>query len=91
MLIPCPHCGDRDLSEYSYLGDATMKRPISDNTQVEEWQKFVYNRLNPRGSHQEHWQHSGGCRLIVEVTRDTLTHEILLAKAAGPHNAGSGK
>ena len=27
MRIPCPLCGDRDLSEFAYLGDATLTRP----------------------------------------------------------------
>ena len=29
MRIPCPFCGDRDASEFAYLGDATVTRPDS--------------------------------------------------------------
>jgi len=90
MLIPCPNCGDRDVSEYSYLGDATVKRPNPEKATAGDWQNFVYNRKNPRGPHQEYWQHNGGCRMILEITRDTLNHEILGAKAAGPRRSGSG-
>ena len=25
MRIPCPYCGDRDFSEFAYLGDATLR------------------------------------------------------------------
>ncbi len=91
MLIPCPHCGDRDLSEFTYLGDATVKRPEPDKATPKDWQDFVYNRKNPRGPHKELWQHSGGCRLILEVSRDTLNHEISGAKATGPHKMGTPK
>ena len=28
MLIPCPFCGPRDLSEFTYGGDATARAPI---------------------------------------------------------------
>src|SRR3546814_8270426 len=27
MLIPCPHCGPRDVGEFTYGGDATKERP----------------------------------------------------------------
>lgn len=91
MLIPCPHCGDRDVSEYSYLGDATVKRPNPEKAKPHNWETFVYNRQNPRGPHKELWQHIGGCRLIVEITRDTISHEILDMKATGPHKTGLGK
>lgn len=90
MLIPCPHCGDRDLSEYTYLGDATVKRPDPTKAKAKQWDKFVYYRKNPRGAHKELWQHIGGCRLILEITRDTLTHEIVNMKPRGPHKAGLG-
>ncbi|MEH6727656.1 MAG: sarcosine oxidase subunit delta [Hyphomicrobiales bacterium] len=90
MLIQCPTCGERDLSEFSYVGDATVKRPKPPEARPEEWQSFVYLRQNPRGPHSELWQHNGGCRLILEVTRNTLTHEILGTRVAGPQRAGSG-
>ena len=30
LLIPCPWCGARAQSEFSYGGDATLKRPAPD-------------------------------------------------------------
>ena len=27
MRIDCPHCGERDAREFTYLGDATVRRP----------------------------------------------------------------
>ena len=27
MRIPCPFCGERDVHEFTYLGDATLERP----------------------------------------------------------------
>ena len=76
MLIPCPHCGPRDLSEFTYQGDATRKRPDPTSTDTRAWNDYVYARPNPAGPHREYWQHSGGCRAHLVVTRDTLTHEI---------------
>jgi heterotetrameric sarcosine oxidase delta subunit len=91
MLIQCPNCGARDVSEFTYLGDATVKRPTSDTASRQDWQDFVYSRKNPRGPHLELWQHSGGCRLVFEVKRDTLTHEIHETRVAGSDKTRSTK
>lgn len=77
MLIPCPHCGPRDIAEFSYQGDATRTRPDPASTDVTAWHDYVYNRPNPAGPHREYWQHAGGCRAHLVVTRDTTTHEVL--------------
>ncbi|MDJ1465584.1 sarcosine oxidase subunit delta family protein [Nitratireductor sp. GZWM139] len=76
MLINCPHCGPRDLAEFSYQGDATRTRPDPASTDTQAWLDYVYSRPNPAGRHREYWQHTGGCRAHLVVERDTLTHEI---------------
>jgi sarcosine oxidase subunit delta len=76
LRITCPHCGERDHSEFGYGGDATIKYPALDNRDEEAWFRAVYLRKNPRGPHKELWQHVNGCREWLVVERDTLTHEI---------------
>ena len=78
ILIHCPHCGPRDHTEFSYMGDGTLKRPDDKDPSVplERWFDYVYLRDNPRGPHTELWQHGSGCRAFVVVRRDTLTHAI---------------
>ncbi|TWH01129.1 sarcosine oxidase subunit delta [Mesorhizobium sp. J18] len=76
MLITCPYCGPRDLSEYTYQGDANRTRPDPASTDQAAWNAYVYERTNPAGDHREYWQHSGGCRAHLVVIRNTLTHEI---------------
>ena len=81
MLIPCPHCGPRDEDEFSYGGDATVRRPPDpDALSDEEWTAFLFLRDNPRGSHREHWFHRYGCRRWLTIERDTLTHRIVGAE-----------
>ncbi len=87
MLLPCPWCGERDLSEFTYGGDASVKRP-ADDAPMEEWVNYVYFRDNPRGRHLEHWQHLQGCRAWVVIQRDTLTHEITGSWPADAHALG---
>lgn len=91
MLIPCPCCGNRDVSEFTYLGDAKVRRPDPAKASEQDWTDFIYQRDNPRGAHSELWQHIGGCRLVIEVARNTLTHEIMASKLRGPYGADKPK
>jgi heterotetrameric sarcosine oxidase delta subunit len=84
MRIPCPFCGERDSSEFTYLGDADSTRP--DPTQPDAPARFVeavYLRISPAGAHRELWYHAFGCRGWLRVTRDTRTHQIIQAAFAG--------
>lgn len=86
MLITCPYCGPRDLSEYTYQGDGNRTRPDPASADMQAWNAYVYDRLNLAGEHNEIWQHSGGCRAHLAVTRSTVTHRIAsvgLARDAG--------
>ncbi len=75
LFIPCPWCGKRALTEFTYRGDATIVRP-QENDSDEQWYNFVYTRDNPRGEHTEWWHHTAGCRKWIKVRRNTSTHEI---------------
>ena len=37
----------------------------------------VYMRDNPKGEHNEFWQHTLACRRWLVVRRNTVTHDIL--------------
>ena len=76
MLIACPYCGPRDVGEFTYQGDANRKRPDPASPTGTEWERYVYDRTNTAGEHREYWQHSGGCRAHLVVTRNTVTHAI---------------
>jgi sarcosine oxidase subunit delta len=75
LRIPCPFCGERDHSEFTYGGDATVVYPDL-SAPIEAWIDAAYVRSNPKGAHRERWHHSDGCRLWLVVERDTLTHAI---------------
>ncbi|WP_066819151.1 sarcosine oxidase subunit delta [Sphingomonas mali] len=81
MRIPCPYCGNRDSSEFSYRSDAAPVRPAAD-APVAAFHDYVYLRDNPAGPISEHWYHAAGCRAWLVVTRDTRTHEISAAAIA---------
>jgi methylglutamate dehydrogenase subunit B len=82
MRIPCPHCGARDLREFSYLGDAKPKRPDPNSADaLERFNTYVYTRDNPMGQHVELWYHAAGCQTWLVVERDTRTHAITTVRA----------
>jgi sarcosine oxidase subunit delta len=84
MRLPCPHCGIRDVQEFSYLGDANASRPGPDEMTEAAMTRYVYERDNPAGPHREYWHHSAGCRAWIVVVRDTRTHRVESAAPARP-------
>ncbi len=83
LRINCPWCGVRNEDEFSYGGDASVRRPADDASQ-DEWYDYVYTRDNLAGQHTEHWQHMNGCRAWITVVRNTQTHEISSTAPASP-------
>lgn len=92
MRILCPHCGERGNEEFSYLGDATVRRPDGSTESApaarpgepgfDAWMDYVYLRDNPAGPQRELWQHVHGCRAWLVVTRDTRNHAIAAVEIA---------
>ena len=90
MRIHCPHCGERDAREFTYLGDASVRRPdplASDA--LEQFTSYVYLRDNSAGLHREFWYHAP-CQVWLVVTRDTRTHEISAVESLKGRTLGSG-
>lgn len=84
MLIKCPHCGARDVTEFTYGGAAGVTRPADPaGASDAQWADYVYMRDNPRGVHDEVWQHSAGCRRWIAVRRNTLTHDVIATAEPG--------
>lgn len=80
LLIPCPHCGPRDETEFVCGGESHVRRPGPDVSD-EDWADYLFFRRNPRGRSHERWCHDLGCGSWFNLARDTLTHEIEAAYA----------
>lgn len=76
MMIPCPHCGNRDSGEFHVRGEAAIRRPDYAEGQ-DAFAEYVYGRTNPAGPQKEHWYHAAGCRNWLVVERDTRDHAVL--------------
>ncbi len=75
MRITCPHCGERDLREFTYRGDAVaLARPDPD-AGAEVWDGYVHQRDNPAGETREMWYHDP-CGTWIVATRNTVSHRF---------------
>ncbi|MBZ5487548.1 sarcosine oxidase subunit delta [Halomonas aquamarina] len=79
FYIHCPYCQEyREEEEFHPRGQGHLMRPADpDNATDEEWGDYLFFRDNPRGIHHELWVHSVGCRKFFNITRNTVTYEIL--------------
>lgn len=92
MRIFCPCCGVRDSREFSYLGDASVRRPDpAAGEAASAFFEYVYLRDNRAGEQQELWYHAAGCHSWLVVTRNTVTHEIVSTHRAADHDAARSK
>jgi len=86
IRINCPFCGERDHSEFTYGGDASIEYPALD-APMEDWHDAIFLRENIRGMQAETWHHVNGCRMWLVVERDTMSHEIKSVRPAHGGNA----
>jgi len=82
LRIPCPHCGERDYTEFRYAGDAVKPRPAHGTSDFNAWYEYVFLFDNPKGPHREYWQHVLGCRQWLVLERDTATNAVGSARPA---------
>lgn len=76
MLLPCPWCGPRNVSEFRHLGETVM-RPDPSATTPAEWRTYLYFRDNRSGWTTEGWYHRAGCRQYFTIQRDMTTNRTL--------------
>ena len=72
LKIPCPHCGPRDHTEFTFGGEL---RPLESRDAEDDFRR-VYLRQNAPGSQEERWFHLYGCRRWLTLSRDTESNRI---------------
>jgi heterotetrameric sarcosine oxidase delta subunit len=88
ILIPCPHCGPRNSSEFAWTGERSPRpRPGEAATTPARWRAYLYERENPAGWTTETWYHRFGCRRYLVVERHAVSNEIRRCEPAGGRGA----
>jgi sarcosine oxidase subunit delta len=72
LRIPCPNCGPRPHTEFTFGG---QERPHTANDAEADFAR-VFLPDNDPGSARECWFHALGCRTWFELTRDASTNRI---------------
>ncbi len=100
QIFPCPFCGSRDETEFTFGGEAGKVRPApADAVSPEDWSRFLHLHPNPRGAVREIWRHDT-CGEFFLMERDTLTHRVsatyslregagMASSASAPHEGES--
>ena len=74
LLIPCPNCGARDQSEFSYGGLRAPLPPL--DASIGDWHTAVHLRSGEMPVREELWYHACGCERWIVVSRNLTTHEF---------------
>ena len=82
IRIPCPNCGPRNSSEFSYFGEL-WSRPAPDAVDPAHWRHYLYDKKNPAGWTTEKWYHASGCRKFFAIERNTLTNDVKSGRPFG--------
>jgi sarcosine oxidase subunit delta len=82
MLLPCPSCGNRNVSEFRYVGEA-KSRPEPANATPSQWRRYLYFHDNPLGWTRETWYHGAGCRRYFSLERHTGSNQVRRVGAGG--------
>jgi len=72
LEIPCPFCGPRPHTEFSFGGE---ERPVRADDAETDFAR-VYLPENMAGPRAERWFHALGCRTWFSVRRDTTTDGV---------------
>jgi heterotetrameric sarcosine oxidase delta subunit len=76
FLIPCPHCGERDVNEFRYGGEKAARPTNPDSMTPAQWAHYTYDRKNIDGTQSEWWYHRMGCRQWFLAQRDTVKNTV---------------
>jgi heterotetrameric sarcosine oxidase delta subunit len=75
FLLTCPHCGVREVTDFSYGGEVSVRPPEPHS--FRELCAYNYFRRNVAGVQREWWFHRSGCRAWFLADRDTRTNAVL--------------
>jgi sarcosine oxidase subunit delta len=82
QLFPCPFCGPRDETEFSFATEAGNARPVpAADVTAETWARYLHFAGNPKGATREVWLHQT-CGEFFVIERDTVSHVVGEGEAA---------
>ena len=76
VILCCPNCGERNIQEFRFGGEAHSRPPDPSAVSDEEWADYLYMKDNRRGEQLEWWCHRAGCGLWFLAKRHTYSNQV---------------
>ena len=77
VLLDCPNCGARNVTEYRYGGEYNPRPAKPLETNDADWSDYVFMKKNKLGVQVEWWYHSSGCSTWFLAERHTKSNEVI--------------
>ena len=77
LILACPNCGPRNVSEFREGGEYNPRPQNPSETDDGEWTRYLYMRRNTMDVQTEWWYHRAGCGLWFLAERQKRTNEVL--------------
>ena len=76
LILECPYCSVKgEETEFHGGGEAHIKR-FGPGSSEEEFNSYLFAKVNPKGVHFERWRHANGCGKWFHAARNTVTLEV---------------
>ncbi|MCP5087160.1 MAG: sarcosine oxidase subunit delta [Rhodobacteraceae bacterium] len=82
LLIPCPNCGPRDETEFTYGGPVSQWPEMNGGSTTKDWHRAVHFKSSKSTLVSELWYHDAGCERWIVLCRDQNSHDF--TARAGP-------
>jgi sarcosine oxidase subunit delta len=74
LLLNCPNCGERNVSEFRFGGEYNPRPKNPDAPESDAaWTDYLYLKENKLGVQKEWWYHRTGCGIWFLAERHTKT------------------
>lgn len=75
QLFPCPFCGNRAETEFTYCAEPRERPEPAGEVSDARWAGYLFENRNPKGATREIWLHQT-CGEFFALDRDTVTHAV---------------
>ncbi|MEM7125181.1 MAG: sarcosine oxidase subunit delta [Chloroflexota bacterium] len=77
VILNCPNCGERNVSEFRYGGEYNPRPANPLDTSDAEWADYIFLKENRFGVQKEWWFHASGCGTWFLAERHTKTNLVV--------------